>query len=81
MASTPAKSIPENVPVILGLAPGTDLWSVATVLAAAFVRSGSLPDCMGNGEAVALKGKGVLVIGLGKTVTAVEVLPGQAEPE
>jgi 3-oxoacyl-[acyl-carrier-protein] synthase-1/3-oxoacyl-[acyl-carrier-protein] synthase II len=51
--------------------------AVATVLAAAFVRSGSLPDCMGNGEAVALEAKGVLVIGLGKTVTAVEVLPGQ----
>jgi hypothetical protein len=55
--------------------------AVATVLAAAFVRSGSLPDCMDNGEAVALEGKGVLVIGLGKTVTAVEVLPGQSEPE
>ena len=55
--------------------------AVATVLAAAFVRSGALPDSMGKDGAVALEGKGALVIGLGKTVTAVEVLAGQAEHE
>ncbi len=55
--------------------------AVATVLAAAFVRSGVLPDSLGEGRAVTLEGKGALVIGLGNTVTAVEVLPGQAEHE
>jgi 3-oxoacyl-[acyl-carrier-protein] synthase-1/3-oxoacyl-[acyl-carrier-protein] synthase II len=52
--------------------------AVATVLATEFVRSGELPPDFCGGRTGNLEGKGALVLGLGHTVTAMEILPGQA---
>lgn len=50
--------------------------AVAAVLAVECVRSGRLPVGLCDGRPVILEGKGALVVGLGKTVTALEVLAG-----
>ena len=50
--------------------------AVATVLAAEFVRSGSIPSGLTDGQSVNMEAKGALVLGLGKTITALEILPG-----
>ena len=52
--------------------------AVATVLAVEWVRSGALPPFPENGRSADLRGKGILVLGLGNTVTAMEILPGPA---
>lgn len=50
--------------------------AIAAVLAVEFVRSGCLASDLCDGRAIHLDGKGVLLVGLGKTVTAMEILPG-----
>jgi 3-oxoacyl-[acyl-carrier-protein] synthase-1/3-oxoacyl-[acyl-carrier-protein] synthase II len=47
--------------------------AVAAVLAARFTEEGKIPGSLCNGQPLHLNGKGVLVLGLGKFVTAVEV--------
>jgi 3-oxoacyl-[acyl-carrier-protein] synthase-1/3-oxoacyl-[acyl-carrier-protein] synthase II len=48
--------------------------AVAAVLAARFTEEGKVPGSLCNGRPLHLNGKGVLVLGLGKFVTAVEVV-------
>ena len=48
--------------------------AVAAVLAVCFVREGKIPASLCDGKSSSLNGKGVLIIGLGKFVTAVEVI-------
>ncbi|MDM8557081.1 beta-ketoacyl-[acyl-carrier-protein] synthase family protein [Desulfococcaceae bacterium HSG7] len=45
--------------------------AVAAVLAVHFTKTGKIPASFYNGKSVALQGKGILVIGLGESVTAV----------
>ncbi|PKN27803.1 MAG: 3-oxoacyl-ACP synthase [Deltaproteobacteria bacterium HGW-Deltaproteobacteria-21] len=47
--------------------------AVAAVLAAGFMEEGKIPGPLCSGQPLPLNGKGVLVLGLGKFVTAVEV--------
>ncbi|PKN65847.1 MAG: 3-oxoacyl-ACP synthase [Deltaproteobacteria bacterium HGW-Deltaproteobacteria-15] len=47
--------------------------AVAAVLAAGFMEEGKIPGPLCSGQPLPLDGKGVLVLGLGKFVTAVEV--------
>lgn len=47
--------------------------SVATVMGSAFVRAGEIPDALCQGKICYLKGKGILLLGLGKFVTAVGI--------
>ncbi len=47
--------------------------AVAAVLGAAFVRKGEIPACLCDGTVCDLKGKGILLLGLGKFVTAVGI--------
>ena len=47
--------------------------AVATVLAVCFVREGKIPASLCGKKSSSLNGKGVLIIGLGKFVTAVEL--------
>ncbi len=49
--------------------------AVAAVMAAKFLEKGKIPATLCNGRDGHLHGKGVLVIGLGDFVTAVEVVP------
>jgi 3-oxoacyl-[acyl-carrier-protein] synthase-1/3-oxoacyl-[acyl-carrier-protein] synthase II len=49
--------------------------AVATCLAVGFVAEGVAPAALCGGRAAALAGKGCLVIGFGRTLTAIEVRP------
>jgi 3-oxoacyl-[acyl-carrier-protein] synthase-1/3-oxoacyl-[acyl-carrier-protein] synthase II len=49
--------------------------ATATVLAIRLVQSADVPAQLGGDKSGCLKGKGALVIGLGRYVTAIEVLP------
>jgi 3-oxoacyl-[acyl-carrier-protein] synthase-1/3-oxoacyl-[acyl-carrier-protein] synthase II len=49
--------------------------AVAAFLAAHFVKEGDLPSLHGHSSISPLDGKGILLMGLGEFVTAVEVLP------
>jgi 3-oxoacyl-[acyl-carrier-protein] synthase-1/3-oxoacyl-[acyl-carrier-protein] synthase II len=49
--------------------------ATATVLAIRLVQSADVPAQLGGKKSGSLKGKGALVIGLGRYVTAIEVLP------
>ena len=48
--------------------------AVATVLAVCFAREGKIPEALCGSKSSSLNGKGILIIGLGKFVTAVEVI-------
>ncbi len=48
--------------------------AVAVALAVAYTRAGAIPGPLCGGAAVRLNGKGILVLGFGNPVTAVEVL-------
>lgn len=48
--------------------------AVATVLAVCFAREGKIPEALCGKKSSYLNGKGLLIIGLGKFVTAVEVI-------
>jgi len=49
--------------------------AVAAVLAVAFVKSGVVPGNICHSNPIPLRGKGILVMGFGNHVTAVEILP------
>ncbi|MEZ4525199.1 MAG: beta-ketoacyl-[acyl-carrier-protein] synthase family protein [Desulfobacterales bacterium] len=49
--------------------------AVAAVLSSAFVRAGEIPAALCMGTPCDLKGKGILLLGLGKFVTAVGITP------
>lgn len=49
--------------------------ATAAVLAVRFVQKGMIPEPLGGGKPCRLEGKGALIIGLGRYVTAIEVLP------
>jgi 3-oxoacyl-(acyl-carrier-protein) synthase len=49
--------------------------AVAAVLAVSFVQSGVIPGCFQKGRQKSLDGRGVLILGFGRHVTAMEVLP------
>ena len=49
--------------------------AVATALAAQFIQNGKIPASLCNGEDYFLNGKGILIIGFGKFVTAIEIVP------
>jgi len=48
--------------------------AVAAVLAVCFAREGKIPEALCGRKSPHLNGKGILIIGLGKFVTAVEVI-------
>ena len=48
--------------------------AVAAVLAVCFAREGNIPEALCDRESSSLNGKGIIIIGLGKFVTAVEVI-------
>ncbi|MCJ7687695.1 MAG: beta-ketoacyl-[acyl-carrier-protein] synthase family protein, partial [Desulfobacteraceae bacterium] len=48
--------------------------AVAAVLAVCFAREGNIPEALCDRESSSLNGKGILIIGLGKFVTAVELI-------
>jgi len=48
--------------------------AVAAVLAVCFAREGKIPEVLCGRKSLYLNGKGILIIGLGKFVTAVEVI-------
>lgn len=50
--------------------------AVATVLAVDAVAGNRLPDPASPGQCLCLKGRGILLLGLGRHLTAVEVMPG-----
>lgn len=47
--------------------------AVAAVLGAAFVQNREIPSALHNGHPVSLAGKGILILGFGKFITAVEI--------
>ena len=49
--------------------------AVAIALAAEFVRNGEMPASLCGGDGYSLNGKGILIIGFGKFVTAIEITP------
>jgi len=49
--------------------------AAATALAALLLRDGELPPAMGDGEPHSLKSKGILVLGVGRCWSALELLP------
>jgi 3-oxoacyl-[acyl-carrier-protein] synthase-1/3-oxoacyl-[acyl-carrier-protein] synthase II len=49
--------------------------AIVTVLAVAFVKAGVIPGNVCHTSPIPLRGKGVLVMGFGNHVTAVEILP------
>lgn len=51
--------------------------AVAAVLGVSFVREEKIPEPLCQGKSPRLNGKGVLLMGLGKFVTAVEVMPAK----
>ncbi|SEM44817.1 3-oxoacyl-[acyl-carrier-protein] synthase-1 [Syntrophus gentianae] len=48
--------------------------AVATVLGVSFLREGEIPAALNDGQAFPLNGRGILVLGLGSEVSAVEIL-------
>lgn len=48
--------------------------AVAAVLAVSFVRKGEIPAALNEGRACPLNGRGILILGLGSEVSAVEIL-------
>ncbi len=48
--------------------------AAAAALAVRFVRNGKIPGCLLGGPEIPLNGKGILLLGLGSFVTAIEVL-------
>jgi 3-oxoacyl-[acyl-carrier-protein] synthase-1/3-oxoacyl-[acyl-carrier-protein] synthase II len=78
---TEIESLAEGIPVVpyrKWVGEHASASAVAAVLATEFVRSGKLPSDFCGGRPEKLEGKGALVLGLGHTVTAMEILPGQA---
>jgi 3-oxoacyl-[acyl-carrier-protein] synthase-1/3-oxoacyl-[acyl-carrier-protein] synthase II len=51
--------------------------AVAAVLGVRFVQEGKIPGSIVEGDDVDLMGKGILMMGFGRFVTAVEILPGK----
>ena len=49
--------------------------AVAAALAAEFIRNGKIPASLCNGDDYPLNGKGILIVGFGKFVTAIEIMP------
>jgi 3-oxoacyl-(acyl-carrier-protein) synthase len=49
--------------------------AVATALAAQFIQNGKIPASLCYGDDYSLNGKGVLIVGFGKFVTAIEIVP------
>jgi len=49
--------------------------AVATALAAEFIRNGKIPASLCDGDNHPLNGKGILIVGFGKFVTAIEITP------
>ena len=49
--------------------------AVATALAAKFIQNGKIPASLCNGDDYFLNGKGILIVGFGKFVTAIEIVP------
>jgi 3-oxoacyl-(acyl-carrier-protein) synthase len=49
--------------------------AVAIALAAKFIQNGKIPASLCNGDDYFLNGKGILIIGFGKFVTAIEIVP------
>lgn len=49
--------------------------AVATVIAAQFIQNGKIPAFLCAGDEYCLNGKGILIIGFGKFVTAIEITP------
>jgi 3-oxoacyl-(acyl-carrier-protein) synthase len=49
--------------------------AAAAALAVSFVRNGKIPGCLSGGAETFLHGKGILLLGLGSFITAIEVLP------
>ncbi len=49
--------------------------AVATALAAEFIRNGKIPASLCDGDDYSLNGKGILIVGFGKFVTAIEITP------
>jgi len=47
--------------------------AVATALAVEFIRSGEMPASLCGGDGYSLDGKGILILGFGKFVTAIEI--------
>jgi 3-oxoacyl-[acyl-carrier-protein] synthase-1/3-oxoacyl-[acyl-carrier-protein] synthase II len=47
--------------------------AVASVIAARIVKAGGMPGSLGRGDTLDLNGKGVLVIGVGEFITAIEI--------
>jgi len=54
--------------------------AVAAVLAVALLKTGEVPGALTEKEGVDLRGKGILLLGLGHFVTAAAVHPGEALP-
>ncbi|MCG8549334.1 MAG: beta-ketoacyl synthase chain length factor, partial [Desulfobacterales bacterium] len=50
--------------------------AVATVLAVDAVKNNKLPDTASPGQCMELQGRGILLLGFGRHLTAVEVMPG-----
>jgi len=51
--------------------------AVAAVLGVRFVQEGKIPGRIAQGDDVDLMGKGILMMGFGRFVTAVEIVPGE----
>jgi 3-oxoacyl-[acyl-carrier-protein] synthase-1/3-oxoacyl-[acyl-carrier-protein] synthase II len=49
--------------------------AVATAIAAEFIRNGKIPASLCDGDDYSLNGKGILIVGFGKFVTAIEITP------
>jgi 3-oxoacyl-(acyl-carrier-protein) synthase len=49
--------------------------AVATALAAEFIRNKKIPASLCDGDDYSLNGKGILIVGFGKLVTAIEITP------
>jgi len=49
--------------------------AVATALAAEFIRNGKIPASLCDGDDYSLDEKGILIVGFGKFVTAIEITP------
>jgi len=53
--------------------------AAAAALAVRFVRNGKIPGYLSGGAESPLNGKGILLLGLGRFLTAIEVLPQKYE--
>jgi 3-oxoacyl-[acyl-carrier-protein] synthase-1/3-oxoacyl-[acyl-carrier-protein] synthase II len=47
--------------------------AVAAALAVRLVQNGKIPGCLSDGVEISLNGKGILLLGLGSFLTAIEV--------